>query len=98
MADVFDKDTRSAVMSKVRFKLNKSTELRLIKLFHDNDIKGWRRNYKVKGSPDFVFWESGLLYLSMVASGTVTIAEIRIQKITKCIGLKSTNVICNATI
>jgi DNA mismatch endonuclease (patch repair protein) len=55
MADVFDKDTRSAVMSKVRSKGNKSTELRLIEVFSERSIKGWRRNYPVKGHPDFVF-------------------------------------------
>lgn len=55
MADVFDKATRSAVMSKVRSKGNKSTELRLIEFFGERGIKGWRRNYPVKGHPDFVF-------------------------------------------
>ena len=55
MADVFDKEMRSAVMRKVRSKGNKSTELRLIKVFAEQGIKGWRRNYPVKGHPDFVF-------------------------------------------
>ncbi|MCL2254962.1 MAG: very short patch repair endonuclease [Lachnospiraceae bacterium] len=55
MADVFDKAMRSAVMSKVRSKGNKSTELRLIEIFAEREIKGWRRNYPVKGHPDFVF-------------------------------------------
>ena len=55
MADVFDKATRSVVMSKVRHKGNKSTELRLIKVFGELGIKSWRRNYLVKGHPDFVF-------------------------------------------
>ena len=55
MADVFDKETRSAVMSRVRSKGNKSTELRLIEIFRSKGITGWRRNYPVKGHPDFVF-------------------------------------------
>jgi len=55
VADVYDKATRSAVMSKVRGKGNKSTELRLIEVFRENGIIGWRRNYPVKGRPDFVF-------------------------------------------
>ena len=55
MADVYDKGTRSSVMRKVRSKGNKSTELRLISLFHETGIKGWRRGYPVKGHPDFVF-------------------------------------------
>ena len=55
MPDVFDKETRSAVMSKVRSKGNKSTEIRMIKIFRSQNIKGWRRNYPAKGHPDFVF-------------------------------------------
>jgi len=55
MADVFSEAQRSAVMSKVRSTGNKSTELRLIKLFRSAGITGWRRNYPVKGKPDFVF-------------------------------------------
>jgi len=53
--DVYNKATRSAVMSKVRSKGNKSTELRLIEIFHSQGIIGWRRNYPVKGHPDFIF-------------------------------------------
>lgn len=55
MADVFSKEKRSQVMSLVRSQKNKTTELRLIELFKKNGIVGWRRNYKVKGHPDFVF-------------------------------------------
>lgn len=55
MADVFDSKKRSDIMSKVRSKNNKSTELALIKLFKENNITGWKRNYPVKGHPDFVF-------------------------------------------
>jgi len=42
-------------MSKVRSKGNKSTEIRLIEIFRSQGIIGWRRNYPVKGHPDFVF-------------------------------------------
>lgn len=55
MADVFEKSKRSDIMKKVRSKNNRSTELRLIDIFNQYGIKGWRRNYKVKGHPDFVF-------------------------------------------
>lgn len=55
MADVFDKEKRSEIMKQVRSKGNKSTEQRLIKLFKENAINGWRRNYPVKGHPDFIF-------------------------------------------
>lgn len=55
MADVFDSDKRSEIMSRVRSGDNKSTELRLIQVFKEYGIKGWQRHYKVKGHPDFVF-------------------------------------------
>lgn len=55
MSDVFDKESRSNIMSKVRSKGNRSTEIRLIKIFKEYGITGWRRNYPVKGHPDFVF-------------------------------------------
>lgn len=55
MADVFDNKKRSEIMSKVHSKNNKSTELKLIQVFKENGITGWKRNYPVKGHPDFVF-------------------------------------------
>ena len=55
MSDIFEPEKRSAIMSKVRSKDNKSKELKLIKYFKENDIHGWHRGYKVKGHPDFVF-------------------------------------------
>lgn len=55
MADVFTKEKRSAIMSSVRSQKNKSTELRIMKVFSQLGIHGWRRNYQVKGHPDFVF-------------------------------------------
>ena len=57
MADIFTKEKRSEVMSHIRSKNNKSTELKLIKIFKEYGITGWRRNYNVKGHPDFVFLE-----------------------------------------
>lgn len=55
MADIFTTEKRSSIMSEVHSKGNKSTELKLIRYFKENDIHGWRRGYKVKGHPDFVF-------------------------------------------
>jgi len=55
MADVFSKQKRSEIMSRVRGKGNKATELKLIALFREHGIKGWRRNYPAFGKPDFVF-------------------------------------------
>ena len=42
-------------MRKVKSTKNKSTELSLIQTFQKHGIKGWVRNYPVKGRPDFVF-------------------------------------------
>jgi DNA mismatch endonuclease, patch repair protein len=55
MADVFTKTKRSEVMSRVRGKGNKNTELRLIAIMRANSIGGWRRGSKLIGRPDFVF-------------------------------------------
>jgi len=55
MADVFDKAKRSEVMSQIKGKGNKSTELKMIEIFRSNHITGWRRNQKLFGNPDFVF-------------------------------------------
>ena len=55
MTDIVSPDERSRIMGKVRSRGNKSTELRLIALFRELGIKGWKRNYPVKGKPDFVF-------------------------------------------
>jgi DNA mismatch endonuclease, patch repair protein len=55
MTDTFSKQERSKIMRAVKSKGNKSTELRLIALFKQHGIKGWRRNFKLPGKPDFVF-------------------------------------------
>lgn len=54
-ADVFSKSKRSEVMSRIRGRGNRDTELRMIKIFRANRITGWRRNQKVFGNPDFTF-------------------------------------------
>src|SRR5438067_9877706 len=55
MADVFTAEKRSEVMSHIRARGNRDTELRLIHLFREAAITGWRRNKRVFGKPDFVF-------------------------------------------
>ena len=55
MADIFSKENRSDIMRKVKSQNNKSTELRLIEIFRQHHISGWKRRYPVKGHPDFVF-------------------------------------------
>lgn len=55
MADVFTKAKRSEVMSRIRSRGNRGTELRLIAIFRSHGINGWRSNRPVFGRPDFVF-------------------------------------------
>ena len=55
MTDVFTRKKRSEVMSRIRGKGNWSTEIKLLKLFREHGIKGWRRHQPITGKPDFVF-------------------------------------------
>ena len=55
MSDVFTKAKRSAVMSLIRGRGNKDTELRMMALFRAHGITGWRRRVTLFGKPDFVF-------------------------------------------
>lgn len=55
MPDVFTKEKRSEVMSRIRGKNNKETELALARLLREHGLKGWRRQYPIPGRPDFVF-------------------------------------------
>lgn len=53
--DVFSAQKRSEIMKQVRSTGNKTTELKMIEEFKKRGIKGWRRNSKLIGHPDFVF-------------------------------------------
>lgn len=55
MADVFTVEKRSAVMARILGRGNDTTEVRMIALFRSHGIRGWRRNAKLFGKPDFVF-------------------------------------------
>ena len=55
MPDVFTKAKRSEVMSRIRGRGNKDTELALAKLLRAHHVSGWRRNQRVFGKPDFIF-------------------------------------------
>lgn len=67
MADVFTKAKRSDVMSRIRSRGNKDTELALVKIFRREKITGWRRHLVISSraalprgrtfrvKPDFVF-------------------------------------------
>lgn len=55
MTDIWSKQKRSEVMSLIRSRGNKATELRLIEIFREYGITGWRRNQSLLGKPDFTF-------------------------------------------
>src|SRR3954469_23113330 len=55
MADIFSRHQRSAIMSRVKGRENKATELMLITIFRSAGITGWRRRSTIFGKPDFVF-------------------------------------------
>ncbi|MFC1601777.1 very short patch repair endonuclease [Candidatus Sumerlaeota bacterium] len=58
--DTVSAKERSRIMSCVKARGNKSTELKLVAIFRKYGIKGWRRNYDLTGKPDFVFPKSRL--------------------------------------
>jgi len=68
MSDVFTKAKRSEVMSLIRSRGNKNTELVVVRLLRANQISGWRRHLEIqnlgfgirrlKVRPDFVFHKS----------------------------------------
>jgi len=64
--DTFSKTKRSEIMRAVKSNQNKSTELRLIKLFRRHKITGWRRCQNIFGKPDFYFPK---LKIAMFADG-----------------------------
>ncbi len=53
--DIFTKAKRSEVMSRIRGRGNRATELALVRVFRAHGITGWRRHQAVFGKPDFVF-------------------------------------------
>jgi DNA mismatch endonuclease (patch repair protein) len=57
MADVWTKNKRSEVMSLVRSRGNKDTEMVLVRLLRKHKITGWPRHVSLLGKPDFTFRE-----------------------------------------
>ncbi len=55
VVDVFTKAKRSAVMSLIRSRGNRDTELRTMALLRAHRITGWRRQAPLPGKPDFIF-------------------------------------------
>ena len=53
--DTVSKKKRSWIMAQVKSYGNKSTEQNIVALFRNHKISGWRRGYRLIGSPDFVF-------------------------------------------
>jgi DNA mismatch endonuclease (patch repair protein) len=56
MADFLTPKDRSVRMAAIKGKGNQSTEIALAALFKARGITGWRRNTKLFGKPDFVFY------------------------------------------
>jgi DNA mismatch endonuclease, patch repair protein len=55
MPDIFTKKKRSQVMSRIRSRGNKETELKLASILRAHGINGWRRHQSLPGRPDFTF-------------------------------------------
>jgi len=55
MADIFEPQKRSQVMSRIRGKGNLTTEIRLRDILSKGGITGWRRHLALPGRPDFTF-------------------------------------------
>ena len=47
--------SRKEIMSSIRGKGNKTTELKLLALLKENHVAGWRRHFEILGKPDFAF-------------------------------------------
>jgi len=60
MTDTLTPKKRSEIMSKVRSRNNKGTELALLHILRSNKISGWRRHQSLHGKPDFIFQEHRL--------------------------------------
>jgi len=55
MSDTVSSAKRSEIMSRVRGRGNKATELAIVSFFRANGINGWRRHVALAGTPDFAF-------------------------------------------
>lgn len=55
VADVFSREKRSEIMSRVRARDNRATEVAMVAVLRHYRITGWRRHPQLFGKPDFVF-------------------------------------------
>jgi DNA mismatch endonuclease (patch repair protein) len=53
--DTVNSEKRSWIMAQVKADGNRSTEEKLVQVFRENGITGWRRRFPLSGKPDFVF-------------------------------------------
>ena len=53
--DFLTKKQRSVRMAAIKDRGNRTTELRILELFRQEGIHGWRRHWNLEGKPDFVF-------------------------------------------
>lgn len=53
--DKCSQSERSRIMTRIKSTGNASTEKRLLMVFREQGISGWRRCYPLFGKPDFVF-------------------------------------------
>lgn len=59
--DIFTKEKRSLIMSRIRGRGNKATEMAFVTLLRQYKITGWRRHLPLFGSPDFTFRKQRLI-------------------------------------
>lgn len=55
MSDIFTREKRTEIMKSIKSSNAKTTELKMISIFKELNISGWRRTYPLVGKPDFVF-------------------------------------------
>lgn len=55
MPDVFTIKKRSEVMSLIKSRGNRDTEQKMVSIFREYGVSGWRRGHRLAGKPDFVF-------------------------------------------
>jgi DNA mismatch endonuclease (patch repair protein) len=53
--DTMSRKRRSQLMSSIKSRGNKRTELAMAKLLRSYHVTGWRRHLQIPGKPDFVF-------------------------------------------
>lgn len=55
MADMVSRQRRSEIMAHIGSRANVTTEKRMATMLRSLGLRGWRRQYKIRGTPDFAF-------------------------------------------